>query len=397
MQRRRYNTDVVTTETDSNDVYNIEKRLGIRNNVRLRLRVGILACLLLSCSILLKHYATSSSLIHSTSTTLPIIQPIIHVPLRICCGTSAIHNEPTTLTPTSLTPLTWVMFMGDSNMRHTYYWWTNSKIKKSDRTVTLRSSTYGLDRTDLDFGGRWADQEYLVKDKKFFLGAVTPTVRYSFRFLHGSIDEFVNDADDWNIARRGAAHPELETMSKFLETEVNNTLWAESKTNTTINRPSDYALWATKYQTPIDESKSNQFILAMHDWKQQQHQQHMSFSAASGPDVVILTEGWGGVPHSDDFNVMQLVVKNNPQTLFVWSPLYVTSNLPERYEAFSTIYNWTEPNLYMIDLWDLVKKLPKSEGGSIHHIPVGGAHMKESMERIWSAVEGHRIRCRLNK
>merc|ERR1711892_254307 len=109
--------------------------------------------------------------------------------------------------PTSLTPLTWVLFMGDSNMRHTYYWWTERMVPKSDGTIALKSSTYGLDRTDLNFGGRWADQEYLVQDETIGDGAgIPPTVRYSFRFLHGSIDEFVNDADDWTIARRGAVN-----------------------------------------------------------------------------------------------------------------------------------------------------------------------------------------------
>jgi len=288
--------------------------------------------------------------------------------------------------------------MGDSNMRHTYYWWTKSMVTKTDSTIALKSSTYGLDRTDLNFGGRWADQEYLVQDETIGGGAVPPTVRYSFRFLHGSIDEFVNDADDWNIARRGAVNPKLETMSKFLETEGNHTFWgAKRKPDTTINRPSDYARWATKNQKPIDERKSEPFVRAMRDWTRQQQDQHTSFSTAAGPDVVILTEGWGGVPTSDHFDVMQLVVKNNPQTLFVWSPLYVTNNLPERYEAFSAIYNWTEPNLLMVDLWDLVKKLPKSGGHGIHHTSVGGAHMREFMKRIWSAVEGRRIRCRSNK
>ena len=57
--------------------------------------------------------------------------------------------------------LTWVMFMGDSNMRHTYFWWTGQR-KKNRHTCMQKGVTFGLDRGDLGFGGRWADQQLLV-------------------------------------------------------------------------------------------------------------------------------------------------------------------------------------------------------------------------------------------
>lgn len=265
-------------------------------------------------------------------------------------------------------PLTWIMFMGDSNMRNTYNWWTSTKIHQPKRLEFSKSSTYGIDKHN-DFGRRWADQEYLVK--RNINDTNMSTVRYSFRFLHGNVAEFVNDSNDWNIARVGAIFPKPEQMAEFLQTEDTETLWKGA------NRPSDFALWATKNQQPINET-SKKFMTFMKNWDKK-----------NDPDVVILTQGWGGVPRSHELDSVRMVVKNNPHTLFIWSPLYVTDNTPERYETYveSKIYNWTEPNLRMVDLWDLAKKLPLSSGQhGVHHIGIGGAHMKKSMERIWNEV-----------
>ena len=161
----------------------------------------------------------------------------------------------------------WVVFMGDSNMRHTYCWWSSSQmggVASSEATKRIESSTYGLDRTDLEFGGRWADQELILLhqqqentaqedplrvqksswksghsanlqltnpnhdhiaakgvDNSFrqameirynsvvnsslqfssISEKVEPIQRISFRFLHGSVDEFRFDCSNWHVPR----------------------------------------------------------------------------------------------------------------------------------------------------------------------------------------------------
>ena len=74
-------------------------------------------------------------------------------------------------------------------------------------------------------------------------------------------------------------------------------------------RPSDFALWATQYQQPINDN-SKDFMSLMKKWENK-----------TSPDVVILTQGWGGVPRSDEIGVVRTIVKNNPETLFIWSPV----------------------------------------------------------------------------
>jgi len=47
----------------------------------------------------------------------------------------------------------------------------------------------------------------------------------------------------------------------------------------------------------------------------------------ASPDVVILTEGWGGVPRARASDIVRKIVKNNPATLFIWSPVSFSSNV----------------------------------------------------------------------
>jgi len=68
----------------------------------------------------------------------------------------------------------------------------------------------------------------------------------------------------------------------------------------------------------------------------------------------------------------------------------VTDREPDRYDSYikSGVFSWTEQNLRMVDLWDMVTELPKQKiGGSLLHIPVGGLYMKKAMERIWREVD----------
>ena len=251
--------------------------------------------------------------------------------------------------------ITWVMFMGDSNMRHTYHWWTWVN-DKSHQENSVYSSTYGLDRRDLDFGGRWADQEILYLPKSSSpstLSPEQPILRYSFRFLHGSITEFDYDAQNWDIARQAVEEPRLEDIEKMKARNIRNSGTAsilseqqqqqqQQIQNRSIAdgvdagakhdadgddgnstsmlwegriRPSDYALWATQNQQPI-ENDSKEFNSWMKKFREMEHN-----LKKSSPDVVIVTQGWGGVPRSDEVNIVRNIVQHNPETLFVWSPV----------------------------------------------------------------------------
>ena len=49
-------------------------------------------------------------------------------------------------------------------MRHSYYWWVTSVlVRLLPGGMLLNSSEFGLDRVDLGYAGRWADQEAVVR------------------------------------------------------------------------------------------------------------------------------------------------------------------------------------------------------------------------------------------
>lgn len=302
--------------------------------------------------------------------------------------------------------LSWIAFMGDSNMRHTYYWWTQFLLKAKANTGR-GGFTYGLDRVGLGFGGRWADQELLIHlssntTTKVPTGTIHPDsvrvmdgsfamVRYSFRFLHGSISEFAYDSQNWQIPR--IASPDTPTLSTIQNLTGNATMPHVADTEDDQEdakhwegrvRPSDYAIWATQNRKPI-ENDSKEFMSWMENWN--------TTTSLSSPDVVILTQGWGGVPRASEIDIVLEVVRQNPETLFIWAPLYVTDHQLERYKGYvaaGILGNNTaaevmvQPNLRMVDLWDLAKKLPAQ---NVYHAPVGGSHMQKSMLRIWKELE----------
>lgn len=260
-------------------------------------------------------------------------------------------------------------------MRHTFYWWTTQQKHNSSGSQAGR--TFGLDRADLDFGGRWADQEFLMRR----IHSGTP-VRFSFRFLHGSISEFMHCAKHWDMAKVGAPEPRQEDIDKVYNVTGKrppSPSHDKQELNGTI-RPSDYAVWATKHQKPI-EGNSAQFETWMSDWKTQN---------ITTPDIVILTQGWGGVPRAEELDSVKYIVQSNPETLFIWSPMYVTDHGEKRYQTYvqTEAFNWTEPNLRMLDLWDMAQHLPNPKSGLVH-IPVGGSYMTQAMGRFWSAVKCH--------
>lgn len=50
--------------------------------------------------------------------------------------------------------------------------------------------------------------------------------------------------------------------------------------------------------------------------------------------------------------IVRTIARNNPETLFIWSPLYVTDRQPDIYDSYvkSGLLSWTERNLRMVDL-----------------------------------------------
>ncbi|KAL7536276.1 hypothetical protein ACHAXR_007040 [Thalassiosira sp. AJA248-18] len=200
------------------------------------------------------------------------------------------------------------------------------------------------------------------------------------RFLHGSVTEFVHDAHSWDIARKAAPAPGLDEVAKELDGLQKDDLHKDDSIWEGRIRPSDFALWATKHQKPINDN-SAEFNLWMDEWQK--------WEKKVSPDVVILTQGWSGVPASTDVEIVRTIIKGNPETLFIWAPLYVTDRTFERYNSYveSGIFHLSEPNLRMVDLWDLAKAIPKpTSGKGLDHITAGGQHMIKSMSRIWNEV-----------
>ena len=60
----------------------------------------------------------------------------------------------------------------------------------------------------------------------------------------------------------------------------------------------------------------------------------------------------GVVPRVSEAEIVRTIARNNPETLFIWSPLYVTDRQPDIYDSYvkSGLLSWTERNLRMVDL-----------------------------------------------
>jgi hypothetical protein len=289
----------------------------------------------------------------------------------------------------------WILFAGDSNMRHTYFWFTKTILAGAEMQV---GSTFGLDRVELGFGGRWGDQEAILKHPNSPPLPVIPRIqtdgtnwteippprvpfdtylRSSFRFLHGAIDQLVGDASDWNAARKVVGVPynsrKEQNVSDQRDFDGDGSI-----------RPSDYAIWATKNTELINETANTAFTSSLASWEGQ----HPNGRTKKAPDIVILTQGWGGIPTSDHFDIVRTIVRSNPSTFFLWAPLYVTSRQPSRHAAMQPAFGWSEPNLKVVDLWDLIlDMLPAHSNTALYHAPTGGKYMKEAfLHRMWSQI-----------
>jgi hypothetical protein len=230
------------------------------------------------------------------------------------------------------------------------------------------SDTFQLD-WKTGFAGRWADQEAVLEFKD------GSEMRVSFRFLHGAITEMVYDSQHWNEARLGSTYAEMDEAS-FKANHFKIDLRAV--------QPSKYALMVTRNQLVQDYNASNPALFAK-----------LKHYTDRSPDVVVLTEGWGGVPQCSFFAEMDAqVFSKNRETAFVWAPVYATNRLAERHGCFSNVTSHFSaagiPNLRMLDLWDISKDLGNATA-SPTHIQVGGGPMNEAIRRFakaWCGLVG---------
>ncbi|OEU13838.1 hypothetical protein FRACYDRAFT_242190 [Fragilariopsis cylindrus CCMP1102] len=353
---------------------------GSKAGRQLKIRATLLVLCLICVAFYVNNFASSTSILVSTNPDVPSTQPpTLTLSLELSftkSGLGAMKNSSSAQDDSSSTkvknveirketkqlveypracqsqkekfPINWVMFFGDSNMRNTYVWWTTYLNKKRSKTngTFVRGSTYGVD-TAKDYARRWADQEVLFPPlQQLGENDVDQSVqRYSFRFLHGSGTEFVHDARNWDIPRTAAPKPKPEDISEMLR---------------------------NRNETSVDGGGSGH-----EDKRNDEH------------DSMWEGRGWGGVPRWNEIDIVKNVVKGNPETLFIWAPLYVTDRTPERYNHYveAALFSWSEPNLRTLDLWNMVQTLPKPHRGkSLYHVPAGGSYMKKFMSRIWNEV-----------
>lgn len=57
------------------------------------------------------------------------------------------------------------------------------------------------------------------------------------------------------------------------------------------------------------------------------------------------------------------------------------------------MFSWTEPNLRVVDLWDMAQSLPDGPFDvqlgkpGAYHAPPGGRYMQDAMSRLWNEVK----------
>jgi len=268
----------------------------------------------------------------------------------------------------------WIVFVGDSNMRHSFYWWTHDQLSlmaKRNKSLTFH---YGP--------STWSDQEAIIEFPDGF------EVRASFRFLHGSQHEFAFKTKNWHSASQDGF---VNAM------DIDKTELAEAEKNSKMDdpnavQPSVYAKWAAQHQKIINFEKENPVLAA-----------RLKKYEGMEPSAVIMTEGWGGIPSCGRFDSVLDDFKSNPATKFVWSPIYVTNRQEERHNCFSGKIQENERdleiapdrskrNFKVIDLWDMASHLPKmgNEGvtyKSTVHVNIGGSYMIYAIQRFEDALD----------
>eukprot|EP00980_Cylindrotheca_fusiformis_P001351 scaffold338_cov116-Cylindrotheca_fusiformis.AAC.16 len=86
-------------------------------------------------------------------------------------------------------------------------------------------------------------------------------VRFSFRFLHGWVDELVTIPRPWDVARIGEYSPESQDVGDAASDGD-----SFSNLTTSSGRPSDYAIATTRQKRPVDNN-STKFNRLMKQWK----------------------------------------------------------------------------------------------------------------------------------
>ena len=141
-------------------------------------------------------------------------------------------------------------------------------------------------------------------------------------------------------------------------------------------QPSKYALQATKSALTANFSETNPEL----------YRKLLPFQDAA-PSLVVLTEGWGGVPYCSYYTHMNEVFAANLNTSFIWAPIYVTNHDEARYLCFKNVTNDFHPptafapNLKMIEFWNESKGL----GAGVVHTAAGGAHMQHAVIKFKKA------------
>jgi len=246
--------------------------------------------------------------------------------------------------------------MGDSNMRHTYYWWTTQR-----QGALTTTKEFGLDRADLGYSGRWADQEAILEQPNGKM------IRSSFRFLHGPWDEIEFSFNHWHTARKATYGWDEEAKASMRI----DTKWDERGD---YIRPSPFAQWATQQQLVIDYERNNAAFA----------QKAKSF-VDDKPDVVVLTEGWGGIPNCKLFQSIIKLFSEHPDIRFVWAPIYVTNRQEARHQCFAGLLReFAMDNVKIVDFWDDAQRLPQT--GGLYHIGTGGSYMRKAVKRFEDAM-----------
>lgn len=267
----------------------------------------------------------------------------------------------------------WIMFMGDSNMRHTYYWWVTEKLAKNAKKIH-KSKGFSLD------GKTWGDQEAVVEFKDGF------QVRTSLRFLHGSEHEFRFKISHFHNASRSP----LTTVTDELisKTKLDEAEQAFTMDDKDAIEPSKMAKFMAQHQSGIDYEKESPFLARMFDKFENEK-----------PGAIVLAEGWGGIPGCSRWEETLEVFKKNPEVNFVWAPIYVTNHQEKRHQCFSEKQQASAipHNAKIIDMWDLVQthlallggnqtRVAKGPDGT-KHIGVGGGYMAKATDRFMQGIE----------
>jgi len=279
----------------------------------------------------------------------------------------------------------WISFVGDSNMRNTYWWWVTSKLNQTGvKLVKSKQFTYhkGEDFNLLHnphLNSQWSDQEAVLEFPDGF------EVRTSFRFLHGGDKEFQLKTKEWNKVLF-SYNVDIEKMDKEMG-KVMHLITKEkdeAMDDADAIKPSKRALEMTSRSTFINFDKD---VPALG--------RKLKVYENSKPDVVVLTEGWGGIPGCDRFNEVLDLFEKNPEVKFVWAPVYFTNRLKHRQQCFSeklaSVPQEKKQNFQYVDMWDMAEKegsMEKVARGpdATKHMPMGGEYMQKAVQRFEGAI-----------